>query len=181
MIINSNSYHVSIGYNASGDPRENSVKYRSFIDGTISPLPYGARRERIAEFTIVNLTKAQYISLVNYFTSQAGNKIQMTPENSGESVFPEWQYGDITDYYVYVLEAKELQEEDHLNDFIQTDRLSLEIGTQLIPLVESNRTKGLKDRIASLRRDVTRKHGLWVPIIRIRSSIHGSLQREGFF
>ncbi len=63
------------------------------------------------------------------------------------------------------------QDEDHLNDFIQTDRLSLEIGTQLIPLVETRRTKGLKDRIASLRRDVTRKHGMWVPTIRIRSSI----------
>ncbi len=70
------------------------------------------------------------------------------------------------------LPPKETQEEDHLNDFIQTDRLSLEIGTQLIPLVETKRTKGLKDRIATLRRDVTRKHGLWVPIIRIRSSIH---------
>jgi len=65
----------------------------------------------------------------------------------------------------------EASEEDNLDDFIQTDRLSVEIGTQLIPLVDTKRTKGLKDRIASLRRDVTRKHGLWVPIVRIRSSV----------
>jgi flagellar biosynthesis protein FlhA len=63
------------------------------------------------------------------------------------------------------------REEQQLDDFLQTDRASVEIGARLIPLVESKRSKGLADRIAGLRRELTRKHGLWVPAIRIRDNI----------
>jgi flagellar biosynthesis protein FlhA len=62
-------------------------------------------------------------------------------------------------------------EEDLLTGFLETDRATVEIGARLIPLVDSKRTKGLTERIRSLRRDMTVKHGLWVPPIRIRDNL----------
>ena len=67
--------------------------------------------------------------------------------------------------------VKEDREKQQLNSFLQTDRVSLEIGRSLIPLVDTNQSKGLADRISSLRTDLTRKHHLWVPSIRIRDSL----------
>ena len=63
------------------------------------------------------------------------------------------------------------REQQQLDQFLQTDRACVEIGARLIPLVESKRTKGLADRIGSLRNELTRKHGLWVPAIRIRDNM----------
>ena len=62
-------------------------------------------------------------------------------------------------------------EEEHLGEFLRSDRAGLEIGARLIPLVSDDREKGLTARVASLRKDLTRKHGLWVPSIRIRDDI----------
>ena len=59
----------------------------------------------------------------------------------------------------------------HLDDFLQTDRASVEIGARLIPLVDPRRGNGLLDRIGGLRRDLARKNGLWVPPIRLRDNI----------
>jgi flagellar biosynthesis protein FlhA len=61
--------------------------------------------------------------------------------------------------------------EGYLDDFLQTDRMSLEIGAALIPLVSARRGPGLLDRIGGLRRDVSRQSGLWVPTIRVRDNI----------
>jgi flagellar biosynthesis protein FlhA len=59
----------------------------------------------------------------------------------------------------------------NLDDFLQTDRATVEIGARLIPLVDPRRGNGLLDRIAGLRRDLARKNGLWVPPIRLRDNI----------
>jgi len=64
------------------------------------------------------------------------------------------------------------QEEEQFGEFLETDRIVLEIGTSLVGMVDSGRRKGLRERIASLRRDLTRKHGLWVPAIRIRDNLN---------
>jgi flagellar biosynthesis protein FlhA len=61
--------------------------------------------------------------------------------------------------------------EVHLNDFLQTDRATVEIGARLIPLVDPRRGNGLLDRISGLRRDLARKNGIWVPPIRLRDNI----------
>ena len=61
--------------------------------------------------------------------------------------------------------------EDHVSNFLETDRASIEIGARLIPLVDPKRGIGLLKRITTLRRDVAVKSGLWIPLIRIRDNI----------
>jgi flagellar biosynthesis protein FlhA len=61
--------------------------------------------------------------------------------------------------------------EMHLDDFLQTDRATVEVGARLIPLVDPRRGNGLLDRVANLRRDLARKDGLWVPPVRLRDNI----------
>ncbi len=58
-----------------------------------------------------------------------------------------------------------------IEEFLQVDRACVEIGARLIPLVDPKRGTGLIDRIGSLRRDLARKNGLWVPPIRVRDNI----------
>jgi flagellar biosynthesis protein FlhA len=58
-----------------------------------------------------------------------------------------------------------------LDEFLQIDRSTVEIGARLIPLVEPKRGSGLLDRIGGLRRDLARKSGLWVPPVRVRDNI----------
>ncbi|HUS39666.1 MAG TPA: flagellar biosynthesis protein FlhA, partial [Pirellulales bacterium] len=65
----------------------------------------------------------------------------------------------------------EARQDQHLREFLQTDRACVEIGAAIIPLVESKRGKGLADRIAGLRNELTRNSGLWVPSIRIRDNV----------
>jgi flagellar biosynthesis protein FlhA len=66
-------------------------------------------------------------------------------------------------------------EDAQLEDFLLSDRVGLEIGAQLVPHVQSKRSKGIADRVGTLRRDFARTNGLWVPPIRIRDN----LQLEG--
>ncbi len=61
--------------------------------------------------------------------------------------------------------------EGYMEDFLQADRISLEIGAALIPLVTAKRGPGLLDRIGGLRRDLARQSGLWVPAVRVRDNI----------
>ena len=67
--------------------------------------------------------------------------------------------------------SKEVKEEDQLEQFLQTDRLSVEIGLNLVPVVEGADGKGLKHRIQTLRRETAQKFGLWIPQVRIRDSL----------
>ncbi|MFC1758369.1 flagellar biosynthesis protein FlhA [Planctomycetota bacterium] len=63
------------------------------------------------------------------------------------------------------------QAEKQFDDFLQSDRARIEIGVRLIPLVSATNGQGLADRIATLRKDLTEKHGMWVPAVRIRDSL----------
>ncbi|MDW7995579.1 MAG: flagellar biosynthesis protein FlhA [Gemmatales bacterium] len=69
--------------------------------------------------------------------------------------------------------------ERHADEFLQQDRMCLEIGARLIPLVDPNRGAHLLDRIAALRRELARRHGLWVPPIRIRDNLQ-QLEPEAY-
>ena len=61
--------------------------------------------------------------------------------------------------------------EQQYDDFIQSDRVRIEIGARLIPFVNPNQDRSLPDRITELRRDLARLYGIWVPTVRIRDSI----------
>ncbi|MDY3551618.1 flagellar biosynthesis protein FlhA [Gemmata sp. JC717] len=61
--------------------------------------------------------------------------------------------------------------EGYLDDFLQSDRVSLEIGAALIPMVSARRGPGLIDRIGGLRRDLAKQSGLWVPAVRVRDNL----------
>lgn len=61
--------------------------------------------------------------------------------------------------------------EGYLEDFLQADRIGLEIGAALIPMVSTKRGPGLLDRIGGLRRDLAKQSGVWVPAVRVRDNI----------
>lgn len=62
-------------------------------------------------------------------------------------------------------------EEKGLNNFLQTDRIVVEIGAGLIPLVEPQQGKGIADRITTLREDAAKENGFWIPKARIRDNL----------
>lgn len=68
-------------------------------------------------------------------------------------------------------EPPKSQLENYVEDFLQSDRISLEIGTALIPMVSSKRGTSLLDRIGGLRREMAKHNGLWVPAVRVRDNI----------
>ncbi len=58
-----------------------------------------------------------------------------------------------------------------IDDFLHSDRVGIEIGARLIPFAKADQGNPLVDRVMSLRRDLARKNGVWVPSIRIRDNI----------
>jgi len=62
-------------------------------------------------------------------------------------------------------------EDEHLQAFAANDRVCIELGARLIPAATSKTDEGLTARIATLRRDLTNKYGIWVPSIRVRDDI----------
>ena len=60
--------------------------------------------------------------------------------------------------------------EQAVDDFLQMDRACVEIGARLIPLVDPKRGLSLLQRIGTLRRDLARRTGIWVPLIRVRDN-----------
>ncbi len=61
--------------------------------------------------------------------------------------------------------------QQYADDFLLTDRIALEVGAALVPLVNARRGPGLVDRIGGLRRDLAQQHGLWVPAIRVKDNM----------
>ncbi len=66
-------------------------------------------------------------------------------------------------------------------DFLQADRVGVEIGARLIPLAKAELGNVLVDRVTSLRRDLAKKNGVWVPSIRIRDNIQLDPEAYRFF
>jgi flagellar biosynthesis protein FlhA len=63
-----------------------------------------------------------------------------------------------------------------LDDFLQHDRIVVEIGAALIHLVEPKRGKGIVDRVTTLRKDIGNQFGFWVPNVRIRDNLQIDVQ-----
>ncbi len=61
--------------------------------------------------------------------------------------------------------------EKNLNQFLENDRVVVEIGAGLIHFVEPKNGKGLAARIAGLRTDIGAQSGFWVPNVRIRDNL----------
>ncbi len=62
-------------------------------------------------------------------------------------------------------------EEKNLNQFLQSDRILIEVGPGLIGLIEPKHGKSIADRIATLRAEVAQQNGFWVPRARIRDNL----------
>ncbi|MEM9380819.1 MAG: flagellar biosynthesis protein FlhA [Planctomycetota bacterium] len=62
-------------------------------------------------------------------------------------------------------------DEDEVADLLKVDRASLEIGYQLIPLVQDASGSGILDHIAQLRRRFALTEGVVLPPVRIRDNI----------
>jgi len=61
--------------------------------------------------------------------------------------------------------------EDDMREFLATDRATIEVGPRLLPLINPKNSKGLAERIRSLRQDFSREKGIWIPPIRVRSQL----------
>lgn len=68
--------------------------------------------------------------------------------------------------------------EAYMEDFVQADRIGLELGVALLPMVTARRGPGLIDRIGGLRKDLGKQSGLWVPTVRVRDNIQ--LEPQGY-
>ncbi|HWL09040.1 MAG TPA: flagellar biosynthesis protein FlhA [Planctomicrobium sp.] len=66
---------------------------------------------------------------------------------------------------------KEVTPEDDMREFLATDRATIEVGARLLPLISPKNSKGLAERIRSLRQDFSREKGIWIPPIRVRSQL----------
>ncbi|TVR46164.1 MAG: flagellar biosynthesis protein FlhA [Planctomycetota bacterium] len=63
------------------------------------------------------------------------------------------------------------QAEEKVEDNLTADRIGVEIGYRLIPLVDKERGGTLLDRITKLRKQLARENGLLIPPIRIKDNI----------
>jgi flagellar biosynthesis protein FlhA len=63
------------------------------------------------------------------------------------------------------------QAETYLDDFLMVDRIALDLGARLIPLVDSRDGAGLIEKIGFMRRELARESGAWVPMVRMKDNI----------
>ncbi|MGI9519870.1 MAG: flagellar biosynthesis protein FlhA [Pirellulaceae bacterium] len=67
---------------------------------------------------------------------------------------------------------KPAPEETGLEQFVNTDRIGLEIGSAIIPHTSVSGINSLPDRISAMRRELTHKYGMWIPVVRLRDSLN---------
>jgi flagellar biosynthesis protein FlhA len=65
----------------------------------------------------------------------------------------------------------ETGDDDGVDELLKVDRVSLEIGYRLIPLVQDSAGTGILDHVAQLRRRFATKEGLVLPPVRIKDNI----------
>ena len=65
----------------------------------------------------------------------------------------------------------ELSENDQVAELLKLDRVSLEIGYRLIPLIQDSKGQGVLDHISQLRRRFASNDGVIVPAVRIKDNI----------
>ena len=109
------SFDVLMGFQSFDDPKKETVKYLTSIDGTLQVVDYGARQEKTCMLQLVKLSNTEFVQLVDYLQANEGEKFRITEENTGEKFFtesfPESSEAPTT-YYVRLLEHGQYQEED---------------------------------------------------------------------
>jgi len=60
---------------------------------------------------------------------------------------------------------------EEVRGLLTVDRLALEIGYRLIPLVQDKTGSGILDHVAQLRKSVAAKHGIVLPAVRIKDNV----------
>jgi flagellar biosynthesis protein FlhA len=93
-------------------------------------------------------------------------------------LFTIWRLVKDTEQEKAVIDAKKEQAaadtkkpEEKVEDLLAGDRVGVEIGYRLIPLVDKDRGGTLLDRITSLRKQLARELGMLIPPIRIKDNI----------
>ncbi|MEQ1890969.1 MAG: flagellar biosynthesis protein FlhA [Planctomycetota bacterium] len=67
--------------------------------------------------------------------------------------------------------SAEKKSEDEAVELLKVDRISLEIGYRLIPLVQDKSGTGILDHVAQLRRRFAQREGIVLPAVRIKDNI----------
>ena len=71
-----------------------------------------------------------------------------------------------------VEKAKQLSEpEDEFERLLQVDRMGIEVGYKLVPMVDPKKVGGVLSRINSLRKQLARDIGIIIPPIRLRDNL----------
>jgi flagellar biosynthesis protein FlhA len=68
-------------------------------------------------------------------------------------------------------ERQRAQEQEEILDLLKVDRVALEIGYRLIPLVQDKQGTGILDHIAQLRKRVAAREGVVLPPVRIKDNV----------
>lgn len=68
-------------------------------------------------------------------------------------------------------DVQEVQSEESVEKLLHVDRMGIEVGYKLVPLVDPHRNGGILERINALRRQMARDMGLIVPAIRVRDNL----------
>jgi len=67
--------------------------------------------------------------------------------------------------------VREPSTEESVENMLRIDRMELEVGYKLVPLVDPNKNGGILDRINALRMQIAREMGMIVPPIRVRDNL----------
>ncbi|NLY96853.1 MAG: flagellar biosynthesis protein FlhA [Clostridiaceae bacterium] len=70
-----------------------------------------------------------------------------------------------------VREAKKTEKTEDISSLLQVDKIELEFGYNLIPLVDANQGGDLLDRIVAIRRQCAIDLGMVIPVIRLRDNM----------
>lgn len=85
------------------------------------------------------------------------------------------QLGDVIEKDIKekkITKPKELKEpEKEIESLLRVDRMGVEVGYRLVPLVDPKKTGGILSRIASLRKQLARELGIIIPPIRLRDNL----------
>lgn len=68
--------------------------------------------------------------------------------------------------------AQEPQPEEDVEKLLHVDRMGIEVGYKIVPLVDPQKNGGILERINALRRQMARDMGMIVPPIRVRDNLH---------
>ncbi len=71
-------------------------------------------------------------------------------------------------------------EEKGLNEFLKMDRVVVEVGPGLYPIVEPRKGNGITTRIGKLRENMANQYGFWIPQARIRDNMQMGIHEYRF-